>query len=499
MSSRIGQFGSVLASAVLISVVMPIAASAATINVTTTVDEYTPASAASCSLREAIESANTGAFIGCTSGEAGNDTIVLPAGTYPIAIPAMMPLNNSTGDFNVAGTATVQPQPGAKVVIDAALQDRAFTHAGSGTLTFSNLTIRRANSTGVDGGAIFNDVGSTLVLNGVTLDSNSTSGRGGGLANVGGTATLTNSTLVGNRASGSGGGIYASAGGTTTLRNVTIASNTADLNGDTMGEGGGIAITAATVNAFNSVIADNADLTPSLSGFVLPDCSSNTAAFAPRYTLIESVQVGFCSMAADPGTNIFGQDPNLGALADNGGQVPTVALNPGSIAIDKGGLAAPDLCEGTDQRGVARPQGTRCDLGAFERAPADDPPVVPPVTPPVTPPTSGKCAGKTATTTGTAKRDVIKGTAKRDIVAALGGNDKVTGLGGNDLICGGGGNDTVDGGQGNDTLKGEAGKDTLRGGAGKDILQGAKGVDKLFGGPAKDKLAGGPGKDQQKQ
>ena len=53
----------------------------------------------------------------------------------------------------------------------------------------------------------------------------------------------------------------------------------------------------------------------------------------------------------------------LGALADNGGPTPTRALLPGSPAIDAGSCAS-DAAD--DQRGVARPQGDGCDIGAFE-------------------------------------------------------------------------------------------------------------------------------------
>ena len=42
----------------------------------------------------------------------------------------------------------------------------------------------------------------------------------------------------------------------------------------------------------------------------------------------------------------------------------THALLPGSPAID---AAADAACPATDQRGVARPQGAHCDVGAFER------------------------------------------------------------------------------------------------------------------------------------
>jgi len=69
-----------------------------------------------------------------------------------------------------------------------------------------------------------------------------------------------------------------------------------------------------------------------------------------------------------PGTTCTGinADPLLGPLQDNGGPTPTMALGAGSVAIDAvpaGNLA----CPATDQRGVFRPQGPSCDIGAFER------------------------------------------------------------------------------------------------------------------------------------
>ena len=67
----------------------------------------------------------------------------------------------------------------------------------------------------------------------------------------------------------------------------------------------------------------------------------------------------------DPdGTTVDVPDPMLGPLQDNGGPTETHALLPGSPALDQ--IPAVD-CEVTeDQRGVARPQGPACDVGAFE-------------------------------------------------------------------------------------------------------------------------------------
>ncbi len=70
-------------------------------------------------------------------------------------------------------------------------------------------------------------------------------------------------------------------------------------------------------------------------------------------------------------------DPLLGPLADNGGPTLTHALLPGSPAIDAvappdcgydddGDPNTPDRPLLTDQRGVSRPQGAGCDIGAYE-------------------------------------------------------------------------------------------------------------------------------------
>jgi len=59
-------------------------------------------------------------------------------------------------------------------------------------------------------------------------------------------------------------------------------------------------------------------------------------------------------------------DPILGPMADNGGSTQTMALLHGSPAIDAGNGAN---CPATDQRGVARPLGNGCDIGAFEYVP----------------------------------------------------------------------------------------------------------------------------------
>jgi hypothetical protein len=68
-----------------------------------------------------------------------------------------------------------------------------------------------------------------------------------------------------------------------------------------------------------------------------------------------------------PSTFLSG-DPNLGPLQDNGGPSWTIDLGTGSAAIDQ--IPATGAgCPATDQRGVVRPAGPMCDIGAYEVAP----------------------------------------------------------------------------------------------------------------------------------
>ncbi|MGH6961449.1 MAG: choice-of-anchor Q domain-containing protein, partial [Dongiaceae bacterium] len=73
-------------------------------------------------------------------------------------------------------------------------------------------------------------------------------------------------------------------------------------------------------------------------------------------------------------TDLLNVNPLLGPLQDNGGPTLTHALLAGSPAIEAGNPALPgsggNACEAADQRGISRPRGLACDIGAFE---VDDP------------------------------------------------------------------------------------------------------------------------------
>jgi hypothetical protein len=235
-----------------------------------------------------------------------------------------------------------------------------------GALTLMNVAVSNNHSES-SGGGILNY--GPLNLTNVAISGNTASGAhplgGGGIAHFGGAATLKNVTISGNSAintggvgnGGSGGGISA----TLSLNNVTIVNNSASASVADLGTGGGIDDSQADpVNFKNTLIAGN---TSSGAG---PDCIGTLT--SQGYNLIQST--AGCVIAGDTTGNILGQDPLLAPLAYNGGATQTHGLLPGSPAIDAGNPAAPgsggNACEATDQRGVARPQGTRCDIGAVE-------------------------------------------------------------------------------------------------------------------------------------
>ncbi|MBK7013330.1 MAG: hypothetical protein IPH43_12335 [Xanthomonadales bacterium] len=80
-------------------------------------------------------------------------------------------------------------------------------------------------------------------------------------------------------------------------------------------------------------------------------------------TLRAALIAGGCPAGAICGTDVHDLDPLLGPLGDNGGATPTLLPDIDSPAINAG---ADDVCTATDQRGLERPQGSRCDIGAVE-------------------------------------------------------------------------------------------------------------------------------------
>ena len=235
----------------------------------------------------------------------------------------------NTAGMDGAGVRTDGQTTGAGVVLDGNSSSRWGGGLYVGPDSNTKLTDSTASANhALVGGGIFVNAG-TLTVTGSTLNGNDAAGfGGGGLDNDTGTVSLTNSTISDNTANIFGGGVR---GGPTLLTNVTVAGNTA-------GTGGAV---SGGVTAKDTILDGGCAGTVTSLGHNLDSGSS-------------------CGLTGSG--DLSGVAPLLGALAANGGPTWTRALLTGSPALDAGSAS----CMPTDQRGVKRPQGPGCDIGAYE-------------------------------------------------------------------------------------------------------------------------------------
>ncbi len=193
-----------------------------------------------------------------------------------------------------------------------------------------------------------------LVLLGSTVSDNHAIHAGGGIFNIFGTATLLNTTISGNSAEYAGG--VENLAGTLALAFATVAGNSASSFGGGLYTSG-YKDAPGTTTLGQSVILGN-------SAPRDEDCGAAQAAFAVLTSVGYNV-VGTVTGCPSGGTGDTTANSPASVLkevlADNGGPTRTHALVFGSPAINR----VP--CINTiDQRGVARPQNSNCDSGAFE-------------------------------------------------------------------------------------------------------------------------------------
>jgi predicted outer membrane repeat protein len=349
-------------------------------------EEGTYSSPSGFTIDRDVELAGLGAYgFYSTLTRTGPGPVLTVSGGVPVVVDVT--ITGASDGPGIAVTTDGGTTADPAVISNSQVSDNTNSGPGGGIAYsgdgFLRLEYDEISSNGASsGGGISNSGGGTLSVDHGFIASNSASGDGGGFAVSSGTGTTNfkDVTFDGNHADSSGGAIATSASGaTTTLNNVTIAGNRADANNGGGGAGGGVAVTGGgPVAISNSIIANNA--VGSTGAQV--DCADDTSKLTRLgYELIRSAcPHGYASngpfndTAAGYQTSVA---PLLGPIANNNGLgdplTNTRELEVGSPAVNAGNPAPPTgsagTCELDDERGVPRPRGLACDLGALEVSP----------------------------------------------------------------------------------------------------------------------------------
>ena len=197
----------------------------AVITVTTTNDELN--TDGDCSLREAVQAANTDQAVDACAAGSGADSILLPAGIYTLTLAGAGEDNNATGDLDIIDAVTIRGVDPATTIIDANGLDRALhLLADNATLTLTKLTVRHGQLP-LDSGAGLYASGPVVLSNTIFSGNASASGSGGG-AYFARSAVISGSLFLSNTARFGGGAyFYESA----TITKSTFLSNTASSGG----------------------------------------------------------------------------------------------------------------------------------------------------------------------------------------------------------------------------------------------------------------------------
>jgi hypothetical protein len=322
-------------------------AKAASFDVTTTTD------GGAGSLRDAVASASA-------SLEA-NQIVLQPGETYALDLCLEGVLDyTSTQPLTIVGNgSTIRQTCAGEGVIES-----------SADITVQDATITGGDSPGLGGGIKADTADVTLVRSTVTGNRAAT---GGGIGAI--RAVLVDSTVADNEAS-TGAGVWADQ--TLHATNSTISDNRAST------AGGGVAVVNTSATLLFATVVGNAaptganvqlqqgadELVSFGTVFGLPagggadcDIDAGAATTSQGYNFSSDDS---CGLGGGPGDLVAGGDPGLGALAANGGPTATRLPDTASPLLDAADCAAAPEAVVTDQRGVARPQGERCDIGAVE-------------------------------------------------------------------------------------------------------------------------------------
>jgi CSLREA domain-containing protein len=274
------------------------------------------------------------------------------------------PITLTTAHLFIDKNLTIQG-PGANLLTvqrsnaGATPQFSIFYVVGGNNVNISGLTLTNGDSPD-DGGAI-NNFG-TLVVDGLALSGNHATLSGGAIYNSStGLLTISNTTISGNQADV---GALVNAGANATITNTTFTGNTNQTSAPGQAIFGFTDSVTTVTNCTVSLNTGDAALFQNPSGVGRMDVKNTIASGNPGFDVAN---------INDLGHNLIGGNALLAPLGNYGGPTQTMALLPGSPAINAGDNAAisnPPFAGPpfTDQRGTGfnRIVGSSVDIGAFE-------------------------------------------------------------------------------------------------------------------------------------
>jgi hypothetical protein len=294
------------------------------------------------------------------------------------------------GDGGSGGSGAALDLAGASTIASSTIAGNTAGPGGAGV---------DIGGTGGGGAGVSSDSGATVHISNSSITGNSTGnggaggafagggGSGGGVSTYGG-LTLVASTIASNKTGtgqpgGDGGGMYVIP---INAAPATISSSTIADNQSQSGSGNAIELIDGDMSVIASTVTSNTQTGVNVGGTGVTVLSSATfpAKLTEHDSIIAANGTKECSLDAHAtlaslGNNISYPEatcahevqgnPALAPLASNGGPTQTAALSAGSAAIDKVPMSDSECAGGTDQRGVKRPVGAGCDIGAFEVTP----------------------------------------------------------------------------------------------------------------------------------
>jgi hypothetical protein len=270
--------------------------------------------------------------------------------------------NNAFGSGCISND-SVGPLQGTMSVNACTISDNmgsGIANSARGTARISYCTISRNRQQSAAGGGITNQIQATLIVSNSTIDDNSGL-NGGGIANFDSSLTVSDCTITRNVAqlpSFSAGGLANSSGSNATTA-VLLNSTISDNSGNQVLCNQGVPGVSARVELRDTIVSSDGN-SPNFVSFAALS-SNGSQIISMGHNLSSDNGNGFLTGPGD----LLNTKPLLGPLQNNGGLTPTMALLPGSPAIDAGdNTDAPQF----DQRGPGFPRivGKAIDIGAFE-------------------------------------------------------------------------------------------------------------------------------------